>query len=1064
MPYNKTHNSNKNKSKNTSKAQAKNIDKTNELMPDSTAEQQAFDKIFALLFTSSKVDFSHYRSATILRRLSRRMKQSKQTSYQNYLNYLKKYPRESELLYDDLLLSYTQFFRDNDVFKTLKEKVFPGLIENRSMKNPIRIWVPGCSTGEEVYSFAIALYECLENSKNKISFQIFGTDLVKRHIVSARSGVYSEKILKNVSDNRIKQYFDKTSTGFRIIKPIRDMCVFAVQNITQDPPFPNIDIVSCRNVLIYFGQLMQKNAFPRFHFALKPGGFLLLGKSETPGQFSDYFNILDKKTNIYIKTTSKKQPDYSFIPSKVSKRINITNHQNIVEEKPVTIKEKVDKILLDYHTPPGMLVDSNLHIRYFIGRPSTFLEPDTGEASLKLSKMAKDKLMPDIYICIEEAKKKCKKIRKSNIKYKKNDRVIITDICVTPVPDDNTDEMNFLILFEERSSYQMSTYNTEEPDNDTELDKLKKELFTTKEHLQSIIMEKDEVNQNLWASNEEVLSTNEELQSVNEEMEAAKEEMEAANEELISLNEDLQVTNTELTESKEFIENLLETANTLVVSLNKDANITIFNQYAEKLTGYKKNEVMGKNWFDIFIPGNKNDTIPKIFQKVLDNIPEVLEYENSIITKNGEERIISWSNSLLRDRSGAISGVLSLGVDVTERKQAEENLRISEKNSSIWLANSPVCTKILDLDFNLQFMSDSGVKDLKIDDITEYYGKPYPLEFYPDSFKITMLGNLMSSMSDIIFVMDKDDKFIDVHCKPGSGQLYLSPDKFLGKKIQSILPPHVVNQYIRKSGKLRESGKTQRYEYPLQVDGNELWFQATLDLHEDKQKIIVNIRNINDLKLVEKSLEKSKNRFKNLFDKSPAQLWEEDFSQVKKEIDLLKEKGITDFPKYFIDNPGKVAEFATMVKILDVNEAVLQLHEANSKNELLKGLDAIFTEDSLKGFEKEIIAIANGDTICDFESTIKTLSGKVKNISLQWSVVPGYEKTLGRVYISTLDITERIKAEKILKDNLKELERFNKAMVGRELKMIELKKEINQLYKKLNKKEKYRIPGDSENI
>ncbi|MCK5100936.1 MAG: hypothetical protein KAR45_22695, partial [Desulfobacteraceae bacterium] len=511
--------------------------------PANPEERKALKSIFTILLKSSRVDFFHYRHTTILRRLSRRMALCKQDSYADYLNYLQNNITEVEQLYDDLLLSYTHFFRDPHVFEALKKTICPQIVKDRSARTPIRIWVPGCSSGEEVYSLAICLYEFLEESKSKVTVQFFGTDLVERHITKARLGLYPDRITKEVSKERLEKFFDKTSQGWKVTKHIREMCVFAIQNIAQDPPFSNIDLVSCRNVLIYFDTVFLEIAIPLFHFSLKPSGFLLLGTSETMGRFPQFFNVIDQKINLYSKRIPSVKPDYKFpVYPTFSKLRNFAKVRNTIGNLPVTVngtvdssevRQQINNILLDNYTPPGVLIDSNMQISQFVGHIFPYLGPVSGEASLKLSKMVGEGLMPDLYVAIEEVKKKKEKIRKRNISFKQNGKVILTDISVIPVLDPNTEETSFLILFEKPKSPQTSEISNvaqQENAND-ELSYLKQELQLTKEHLQSIIEEKDEVNQELWSANEEVQSTNEELQSVNEEMEAAKEELESTNEE-----------------------------------------------------------------------------------------------------------------------------------------------------------------------------------------------------------------------------------------------------------------------------------------------------------------------------------------------------------------------------------------------------------------------------------------------------------------------------------------------------------------------------------------------------
>ncbi len=667
---------------------------TSNLVPEDIKEQKALENIFVILLKSSRVDFSHYRHTTILRRMSRRMSICKQDSYLAYLAYLKTHPAEVENLYDDLLLSFTHFFRDPHIFDTLKEKVFPALINDRPDKTPVRIWVPGCSTGEEVYSLAICLYEFIEKNKSKLSVQFYGTDLVERHIKKARLGIYSDQAVKDISDKRLDQFFENTSEGYKIARHIREMCVFAVQNITQDPPFSNIDLVSCRNVLIYFDAAFQETVIPLFHFAINSSGFLLLGTSETVGKFSQFFNTLDQKINLYSKRILANKPVYKFPTQQApSKLKDSTGSVSVISNCRADIKEvtkKINEILLETYAPPGVLIDSRMHIHQFVGQIFTYLGPISGEASLKLSKMIGEGLMPDLYVAIEEVKRKKKRVRKKNISFKQNNKTITIDLCVIPVSDSISRETNFLVLFEKSDKANISKISSihKNQNPDYEVSALKQELQLTKEQLQSIIEEKEDVNQELWASNEEVQSTNEEMQSVNEELETAKEELESTNEELLTLNEELKIKNSSIIEAKEFVENLLETARVVILTLDINACITTFNGYAEKLTGYKREEVLGKNWFDIAIPEKNRANLFEAFSNVLKNMPEVAKHEDFIVTKKGEKKMISWSNNVLRDTSGNISGILSIGMDITDSRKTENELRKRELKYRLLVENA----------------------------------------------------------------------------------------------------------------------------------------------------------------------------------------------------------------------------------------------------------------------------------------------------------------------------------------------------------------------------------------
>ncbi|MBN2340206.1 MAG: PAS domain S-box protein [Deltaproteobacteria bacterium] len=529
----------------------------------SEEDAHALTAIFAMLQTFSAVDFSQYRRTTVVRRLNRRLGLNRISSIAQYQRFLEAKPDELKLLYSDLLLSFTHFFRDSYIFDALKEKVFPRLVAQRSAKSPIRIWVPGCSTGEEVYSMAIALYEFLEDTGSTATAQFFGTDLVEENIVRARSGVYTKKITEQVDERRLSRFFDTEPGGYRVTKTIREMCVFATQDITKDPPFPNIDVVSCRNVLIYFNDKFQDVVFPLFHFALKPDGYLVLGSSETISRLPQLFTPLDSRANIYQKRGASSSVLYRlpfYQASDRSRTVPSAASPDVPQKKAAeNLLHRVNSTLVKTFSPPGVLVDNNLIIRQFIGQPFPFIVPNTGEASLKLAKMANEALLPDLYVSVEECRKTNETVIKQDVHFASEHASPRIDITVIPFNEDERTP-SFLILFSQKDVVDRVDGDSDfaAAGQEDSLQKMKQELRVTKNHLQAIIEEKDEVNLELWAANEEVQSTNEELQSVNEEMEAAKEELESSNEELMALNEELQLKNIEISEREQQLRELFD--------------------------------------------------------------------------------------------------------------------------------------------------------------------------------------------------------------------------------------------------------------------------------------------------------------------------------------------------------------------------------------------------------------------------------------------------------------------------------------------------------------------------
>jgi len=696
------------------------------LMRLATEEGECLEEILKVLYDKEGVDFSHYRQSTVLRRIVRRMALGKKSSFAEYLHQLQTDRRELDLLHGDLLLYFTEFFRDPQIFETLKAEIFPQLVANRTVKTPIRVWVPGCSTGEEVYSLAISLYEFLEANKLEVSAQFFGTDLVAGHIISARSAIYPEKIAKHVSPERLERFFDKTGWGYRVIKRIREMCVFATQDITQDPPFPNIDLLSCRNLLIYFDITFQDTVIPLFHFALKPSGFLLLGTSETLGRFPQLFSQVDKTHNIFAKRIlAHKQPyrfpvNSSVFNQRIRNQIEPVDRAKHAETGDLT--RKIEQLLLARYAPPGVLVDANMQIRQFHGRTSRYLDPTTGEASLKLSRMAGHSLMPDLYVAIEEAKRERKTVRKRNIPYSVGREQNTIDISILPVQNDGDNETFFLLLFEEdkEASAVAGGEGVEkggDSQRDRELLELRRDLMSTKEYLQTIIEEKDEVNQELWTANEEVQSTNEELQSVNEELEAAKEELESSNEELIALNEELHLKNTELTEANALNECTINCSMDGILTFDTAFRVKIWNPAMERMWGARREMCLDRSLFDLFpflVENGQKEALLSVFEgngAIVENQP----YYNR---ERGIQGYFEGRYSPLYDHNGGIIGGLAVIHDSTERKWAEEKLLESEARFKMVMQQSPAAIEIYDLEGLLIWVNRAYEELWRVDAVT----------------------------------------------------------------------------------------------------------------------------------------------------------------------------------------------------------------------------------------------------------------------------------------------------------------------------------------------------------
>lgn len=562
-------------------------------------------QIFRLLRRVTKVDFSEYKSPTIGRRIKRRMVLHRIEKIADYVALLQRDRVEVNALYQDLLINVTSFFRNPEVFDALKQSVYPAILQARSTSGtPIRIWVPGCSTGEETYSLAISLVEFLGDERTEVPIQIFGTDLSESAIQRARAGVYKESIEADVSPVRLRRFFHKSDGGYQISKTIRDLCIFSTQNVFSDPPFSRIDLVSCRNVMI--GQSLQKRVIPIFHYALNPSGFLMIGNTEgLLGAGSDLFEMIDKKQKIYRKKLVATPVTFGFTvgPAEREPGGHETSappiKQSDVHKTPLELQREADRLLLARYAPPAAVVNENLEIIQSRGRTGAYLELPPGKASLNLLKMARPGLLFEMQSAIEEARKTQTEIARENVHVDGNGSPRITTLRVIPFKTPIQDQSSYLIVFEPPSAGDGQRPDTppapltdaEKSERDKQIAQLNQELAATKEYLQSIIETQEATNEELQSANEEIQSGNEELQSTNEELQTSKEELESANEELHTVNEEMQHRNELLTQLNNDLTNLLNSVSLPMVMLGADLSVRRFTPQATAILGLMSSDV-----------------------------------------------------------------------------------------------------------------------------------------------------------------------------------------------------------------------------------------------------------------------------------------------------------------------------------------------------------------------------------------------------------------------------------------------------------------------------------------
>ncbi len=555
-------------------------------VPSAATAEPEIGEVLELLHEVTGVDFTPYKPNTFYRRISRRMILRQTRTFKEYVRLLASDPAEVQALYQDVLINVTSFFRNPEVFEMVKSKVLPELFRDRSPQQSLRVWVPGCAKGEEAYSLAIAIAEFAESQASHLPVQIFATDLNESVIEKARKGVYPESITRDLSPERLRRFFVEDGGQYRVAKSIREQCVFARHNVLTDPPFSQLDLIGCRNFLIYLEPSTQKRVMLLLHYALKPKGFLVLGSSETAATYRDLFQVVDARSKIFRSKVGVRR-----LALGSAGEIRKARGRTARPGETLTVEREAERILLAKYAPPSVVVDDDLEICQFRGDTGPYLAPAPGKASLNLLKMAREGLAVALRIATSRARKEAVSIRRAGLRVQWNRETREVAVEVIPLHGSPA-EGAFLILFEATlplppvAAFRGEKNLGEGPSEegvDLPSARLAEELLATRESLQAVIEQQEEANNDLQAASEELQSANEELQSLNEELETSKEEIQSTNEELSTVNEELQNRNQELHQSTSDMVNLLGSVDTAILMLGPDLHIRRFTPAAEPI-------------------------------------------------------------------------------------------------------------------------------------------------------------------------------------------------------------------------------------------------------------------------------------------------------------------------------------------------------------------------------------------------------------------------------------------------------------------------------------------------
>ena len=662
--------------------------RTIHVAPPTPKLEDTLQKICILIRAQTGHDFSQYKQNTLIRRVERRMALAQLEQMDDYLRYLQNSTVELEALFRDMLIGVTSFFRDPEAFQVLETQVIPRLFNNKPIGADIRVWVCGCSTGEEAYSLAILVQEQMETLKLTFKVQIFATDIDQQAIEQARSGVFPGSIAADITPERLARFFalDEDSNTYRVQKSVRDLLVFSEQNVIKDPPFSKLDLISCRNLLIYMNGDLQKRLIPLFHYALNPEGVLFLGASETVGEHTNAFQPLDRKWKIYLRqedlSGASRLPLGEFVPPLARGTVAHERPSDGHPNKQVNLQGIIQKALLDYYGSVGALVNERGEILHIYGRTGKFLEPAPGDAAMNIMAMARSGLQRELTAALRQAVTERKPVHFHGLRVRTNGDTILANLAVQPVAFKEGSGLLsdiYLVVLEEQPELSEDDADISADDApfsseaQARIAALELELRGKEDYLQTTIEELETSNEELKSANEELQSVNEELQSTNEELETSKEELQSVNEELATVNTELQSNISELSRTNNDMNNLLAGTGVATLFVDMQQHIVRFTPAATQLINFIQTDI-GRPVGHIVSNLVNYNTLVEDIQTVLDTL---VPKEFEVRTQAGD--VYMMRIRPYRTLDNVIEGAVITSIDITERKQAEESLFVSKK-------------------------------------------------------------------------------------------------------------------------------------------------------------------------------------------------------------------------------------------------------------------------------------------------------------------------------------------------------------------------------------------------
>jgi two-component system CheB/CheR fusion protein len=1047
-----------------------------------TTIDEELQAIFVPVKAATGHDFSSYKRNTVLRRIERRMTVNEAGGLKKYLAILEGNPQEAQALCQEILIGVTSFFRDPEAFEFLRSDIIPRLFADRDPEDPVRIWHACCATGEEAYSVAMLIREHLEKENRQAKVQIFATDIDEGAVAQARAGLYSDDIEPEVGEERLKHFFTRCDGRWQVAKRLREMIVFAHHSIIKDPPFSRLDLLVCRNLLIYLDPEMQKRLISLFHMVLKPGGFLFLGASESVGRNSELFTAIDKKWKIFRRLESGRREETFFPFSSPARKLI----RNVPPKRPAEAGEPApgavaERLLVERYSPPCVIVNEKYEVLHISTRTKRFMEVPVGEPTNDILRMAREELRPSLRAAIYKAFTEQKQVSFRGVKMTGDSGEAAVNVLVEPLAADPAYGKLVMVILEPvpspaapPASLGGEVLSGDESSKDMLIRQLEEQLRITHEQLQVTSEQLETSNDSFLSANEELMSineefqsTNEELQSTNEELETSKEELQALNEELATVNAELQGKVEELNQSNSDMENLFASSEIAAIFLDRGliikryspAMAAIFNLIPADIGRPFRHLAGTIDWPDL----------PRDAQAVLEKLVPVerevtaLENDRSFIM-----RVLPY-----RTTDGKIDGIVVTLIDITERKRMEEHVRsvalFPEENPSPILrvardgtllyanrAAKPMLEKWRSdygkdvPDSLLRCIGSALANGVSEESEVTVCGRDilFMVTAFPERDYANLYGRditlrklaeeamrlakeewerTFASVPDLIAILDNDHQVLRVN-EAMARRLGVKPEECVGLHCYEAVHGTTVPPEFCPHSRTIEDGREHIAELHVERLGGD-FLVTTTPLKDEKGERIGSVHIAHDIterKKMEDALRVRENRYRELVQYANSAI-----------IRWKRDGAITFFNEYAQKFFGYIAD-----EVLGKDVRVL-VPEQDSTGSDLTGL----IQDIVDHPERFVNNV-NENVLRDG-----------RRVWMAWTNRPILDEQgqVAEILAVGIDITERKLAEDALRASNAELERFNRATVGRELRMVELKNEVNDLCGRVGEKPRYKL-------